>query len=105
MQIIYGDHLHGRAVVDATGRVIGEVAEIIIDSNTWKVDAIQVKLRREAADAIGIHRGAFRTALLDISADVIQSVGDAVVLRKDAASLRTPVERVEPQQVERRPGA
>lgn len=108
MRIVYGEHLQGRAVVDATGRLIGEVVEITIDADTWKVDGIRVKLRREAADVIGVHRGTFRAALMDISTDVVQSVGDAVVLRKDAASLREPLPpapRAEPQPEEHRPGA
>jgi sporulation protein YlmC with PRC-barrel domain len=105
MRIIYGDHLRGRAVMDATGRRVGEVAELFIDSDTWTVDAVQVKLRREVADAIGVHRGAFRAAVLEVATEFIQSVGDAVVLRKDAADLVTPPARGDHSPEEHRPPA
>ncbi|MCC6557439.1 MAG: PRC-barrel domain-containing protein [Polyangiaceae bacterium] len=105
MRITYEDHLRGRAVVDATGRVLGEVAGLFVDADTWKVEAIQVKLRREAADVIGVHRGTFRAAQLTVSSEFIQSVGDAVVLRKDAADLRPHPERTEPPAEGPRPPA
>ncbi len=99
MRIMYREGLHGRPVVDASGHVLGEVDELFIDCVSWTVSSLRIKLRREAANAIGVSRGAFRAATLEIPSSAIQSVGDAVVLYRDAASL-VPGETAEPQQIE-----
>jgi len=102
MRITYSEGLLGHPVVDAAGHVLGEVDEIFLDSMTWKLSALRVKLRREAADAIGVSRGAFRSAWIEIPCEVIQSVSDAVVLHKDASSL-VPHDVAEPQPIEQSP--
>jgi sporulation protein YlmC with PRC-barrel domain len=102
MRISYAEGLSGRAVVDATGRVIGELSELIIDTDTWKADAILVRLRRGVAGEIGVQRGPFRAAVLEVPIEAIQSVADAVVLRRDVASLRSS-ERGGPPPDEHRP--
>ena len=39
------DELPGRSVVDATGRVLGEVERLIVDTSRWEVETLRVKLR------------------------------------------------------------
>ena len=43
-------NLVGLTVVTADGQALGEVSVLFIDSQTWQVEALQVKLRRAAAE-------------------------------------------------------
>lgn len=86
MHIDLGE-LRERSVVDAAGRVIGEVEEIAIDTSSWRVKTLRVKLRRAAGAAIGAEQSIFRAGHIEVPTAMIQSVGDAVVLRVDAREL------------------
>jgi sporulation protein YlmC with PRC-barrel domain len=79
--------LRQRAVVDAAGRVVGDVDEIAIDTSSWRVKTLRVKLRRAAGAAIGAEQSIFRAGHIEVPSDMVQSVGDAVVLRVDAREL------------------
>jgi sporulation protein YlmC with PRC-barrel domain len=80
--------LKGRTVIDGGGRAIGLVEDVLVDGVTWRVEAFQVKLRREAAGEIGVDRGAFRSALIEVPVEMVHAAGDAVILNVPAASLR-----------------
>lgn len=86
MHIALGE-LRQRAVVDAAGRVIGEVDEVAIDTSSWRVKSLRVKLRRAAGAAIGAEQSIFRAGHIDVPTTMIQSIDDAVVLRVDAREL------------------
>jgi sporulation protein YlmC with PRC-barrel domain len=79
--------LRQRAVVDAAGRVVGEVDEIAIDTSSWRVMTLRVKLRRAAGAAMGAEQSIFRAGHIEVPSEMVQSVGDAVVLRVDAREL------------------
>lgn len=74
-------------MIDAAGRVIGDVSDVVIDSDGWRIVALELRLRREAAMAIGARPGPFRSAVLDVSADAVQSMGDTIVLKHDLKHL------------------
>jgi sporulation protein YlmC with PRC-barrel domain len=76
-----------RSVVDASGRVVGEVDEVVVDTTSWRVKTLRVKLRRAAGVAIGAEQGIFRAGHIEVPSEMVQSVGDAVVLRVDAREL------------------
>lgn len=82
------ENLKGRTVVSADGQAIGEVAALFLDSDSWRVESLQVKLRNEAADQLGAARSIFHAATLELPVRMIQSVGDAVVLSVPALQLR-----------------
>ena len=46
------ENIHGRTVIAAGGQVVGEVAALFLDSEVWRVESIQVKLRKEIADQL-----------------------------------------------------
>ena len=79
--------LRQRTVVDAGGRVVGDVDEIAIDTSSWRVKTLRVKLRRAAGAEIGAEQSIFRAGHIEVPSDMVQSVGDAVVLRVDAREL------------------
>ncbi|WP_437835633.1 PRC-barrel domain-containing protein [Sorangium sp. So ce1153] len=90
MRLTYEQDVRGHSVVDAEGNVIGEVEQLYLDSESFKLAGVRVKLRTEAADVLGVQRGLFRAGVLDVPVEAIQSLGQAVVLRTEARNLLTP---------------
>jgi len=82
------ENLRGRTVIAADGQAIGEIAAVFLDSDAWRVESLQVKLRNEVADQLGATRGMFHAGTLEMPIRMIQSVGDAVVLSVAARELR-----------------
>jgi len=88
MRISYDGDLKGRAVIDGTGRVIGEIDGMLVDGQSWRVEAFRVRLRRDAADQIGADRRMFQAATLEIPVDLVHAAGDAVILNVPTTALR-----------------
>jgi len=82
------ENLRGRTVIAADGQAIGEIAAVFLDSDAWRVESLQVKLRNEVADQLGATRGMFHPGTLEMPIRMVQSVGDAVVLSVAAHELR-----------------
>jgi len=82
------ENLRGRTVISADGQAIGEIAALFLDSEAWRVESLQIKLRNEVADQLGATRGLFHAGTLEMPIHMIQSVGDAVVLSVSAHELR-----------------
>lgn len=80
--------LHGRTVIASDGLAIGEVSVLFVDSDAWRVESLQIRLRKEVADRLGADRGIFHAGALEIPTSMIQSVGDAVVLSVAIDDLR-----------------
>ena len=82
------ENLRGRTVIAADGQVIGEIAALFLDSDAWRVESLQVKLRKEVADQLGATRGMFHAGTLEMPIRMVQSVGDTVILSVAAQDLR-----------------
>ena len=67
---------------------VGEITSLFLDSEEWKIEAIQVGLRKGTADRIGAPRSIFRAGAVEIPVRLIQSVADAVVLSIPVDGLR-----------------
>ncbi len=81
--------IRGKTVVGSDGQVIGEVSALFLNSEAWRIESLQVKLRRETADHIGASRGIFHAGRnIEIPVGSVQSVGDAVVLSVAVDDLR-----------------
>nr|WP_239014560.1 PRC-barrel domain containing protein [Archangium violaceum] len=61
---------------------------LFLDSETWRVESLQVKLDRVIADQIGASRSIFHAGILEVPARLVQSVGDTVVLSVVVDALR-----------------
>jgi len=81
------EHLRGRTVVAADGQVVGEVAALFIDTSTWSIVALQIKLSKSVAEKLGVAGGLLRAATLDLPIRLVKSVGDAVLLSVPTAEL------------------
>jgi sporulation protein YlmC with PRC-barrel domain len=82
------DNLHGRTVIGSDGLAIGEITMLFLDSDAWRVESLQVKLRKDVADRLGADRSMFHAGALEIPTGMVQSVGDAVVLGVPVDDLR-----------------
>jgi len=82
------EHFRGRTVITADGQAIGEVAALFIDTSAWTITALQIKLRKAAAEQIGATHAMLRAATLDLPVRMVQSVGDAVLLSVPTLELR-----------------
>jgi sporulation protein YlmC with PRC-barrel domain len=80
MAISTSRELNGKTVIDGAGNPIGEVEDVLIDDTSWRVSALRVKLRREAANALGERQRAFHSAVIDVPAEAIGAAGQTVVL-------------------------
>jgi sporulation protein YlmC with PRC-barrel domain len=89
MRIVYEESMSGHAVIDSTGRVIGEVVGQVLDVESWHVEALRVKLNSAVTEELGASHGTFRAARLDVPTDFIQGVTDTVILKGPIANLRT----------------
>lgn len=85
---ISDEHLRGRTVIGADGQAIGEVGALFIDTTTWTITSLQIKLNKGAAEQLGAVRGLLRAATIDIPVRTVQSVGDAVLLAVPTLELR-----------------
>jgi sporulation protein YlmC with PRC-barrel domain len=88
------ESLRGRTVIAADGLVVGQIATVFIDSATWRIESLLIKLRDEVADQIGTSHNIFQSGTLDLPVQLVQSVGDAVVLSVPALRLRDVLQNV-----------
>lgn len=95
------EHFRGRTVIAADGQAIGEVAALSIDTSTWSIGALQIKLSKSVAEQIGASRGLLRAATLELPVRMVQSVGDAVLLSVPTLELRQVVADIADRQEER----
>jgi hypothetical protein len=61
---------------------------MFIDSEQWKVESLQIKLRKNVAEQLGATHDFFHSATVEAPVQMVQSVGDAVVLSVAAVGLR-----------------
>jgi sporulation protein YlmC with PRC-barrel domain len=88
----------GRTVIAADGQSIGEVAALFIDTSTWTIVSLQIKLTKAAAEQLGAARTILHAATIDLPVRLVQSVGDTVLLSVPTQGLRQTVAEVTDQQ-------
>lgn len=82
------ENIHGRNVIASDGIQVGEITTLFVDSEAWRIESLQVKLRKDIADRLGAARGVFHAGVVEIPTIMVQSVGDAVVLSVPVDDLR-----------------
>jgi sporulation protein YlmC with PRC-barrel domain len=80
MEISYEHGIRGRTVIDAAGRAIGTVEDLLVANDGWNLQALRVKLDHAVAKDLGQRRRAFHAAVLDIPMARVLAAGDAIVL-------------------------
>jgi sporulation protein YlmC with PRC-barrel domain len=88
MTQVSDEHLRGRTVIAADGQAIGEVASLFIDTSTWMIVALQIKLSKSAAEQLGAAHSLLRAATFELPIRMVKSVADAVLLSVPTLELR-----------------
>ena len=76
-QQIIGKHVFGQH-----GREVGIVEDLGIDTQSWTITALRVKLERTVLDDLRLKRFVFKTQLVDIPVAEVSGVSDALVLQR-----------------------
>lgn len=71
----------GRTVVDITGRVLGRVAGLVIDTENWVIPSLRLRLRRDPAQTLGLRWSLFRAPCFDVPTALVMAASDTVILR------------------------
>ena len=69
----------GKTVATSEGRVIGTVADVLLDP-TWSVTDIQVKVEKSAAKEMGLKRPLLGSLLILVETSRIKAVTDQVLI-------------------------
>ncbi len=73
--------LSGKFVICAGGFDLGEVNGIDIDTNTWQVTHLHVKLSKQASEDLGFKKR-FRNSTVCFPVSLVSKVGDNILLNK-----------------------
>jgi sporulation protein YlmC with PRC-barrel domain len=98
MRKAYDDELKGRTVIDGEGRAIGEIDGVYLDTESWSVAALRVRVRSAVAKELGLPHGLFSAAILDVPSALLAAATDTILLRVPARDLR-PAEDAAPPSI------
>ncbi|MBA3502818.1 MAG: PRC-barrel domain containing protein [Myxococcota bacterium] len=77
---ITDDNMHGRVVLSSDGLAIGEVEKLYFHGGQFAIDSLEIKVRKEIAEKLGLKHSTFHPATMEIPVGFVQSVGDVVIL-------------------------
>jgi sporulation protein YlmC with PRC-barrel domain len=82
------DRIVGRKVLDITGRVLGTVGKLMVDTESWAISAISLKLKRRTALDMGVRWSFFRVPTLEVPTGLVMAASDAIILRAEMSDLQ-----------------
>jgi sporulation protein YlmC with PRC-barrel domain len=80
------DSLSGKNVIGTGGTVIGEVKGAEVNTATWQVTHLRVKLTSAASDTLGFKKR-FGSSSICMPIGLISAVGDVVTIASDVNEL------------------
>src|SRR5665648_153400 len=80
------EEILGLQVVTSGARIIGEVKGANIDTATWKIKFLNVKLSGEAAESLGMKKR-FRSSKICIPVSMVQAVAHVVTISRSIEEL------------------
>jgi Uncharacterized conserved protein len=80
------DSLSGKNVIGTGGTVIGEVKGAEVNTSSWQVTHLQVKLTSAASDTLGFKKR-FGSSSVCLPVSLISAVGDVVTIGSDIKEL------------------
>ena len=81
------EEIIGLELISSDARVIGTIEGVGMDLVAWKVKALRVGLRRGLEDAAGSKRRMFGVSKIYVKTSELQSVSDAVIMRRPVSAL------------------
>ncbi len=82
------DKISGKNVIGQGGDDLGEIKGAEINTNTWNVTHLQVKLSSKASDSLGFKKR-FRSSTVCLPVSLVSAVGDVVTVNKTLDELST----------------
>jgi sporulation protein YlmC with PRC-barrel domain len=86
MFLVSVDSLSGKNVIGTGGTVIGEVKGAEVNTSTWQVTHLQVKLTSAASDTLGFKKR-FGSSSICMPIGLVSAVGDVVTIASDVNEL------------------
>jgi sporulation protein YlmC with PRC-barrel domain len=80
------EKLSGKFVICAGGFDLGEVNGIEMNTNTWQVTHLHVKLSKQASDDLGFKKR-FGSSTVCLPISLVSKVGDHILLNKSLDEL------------------
>jgi sporulation protein YlmC with PRC-barrel domain len=80
------DKLSGKFVICAGGFDLGEINGVEMDTNTWQITHLHVKLSKSASDDLGFKKR-FRSSIVCLPISLVAKVGDNILLNKSLDEL------------------
>lgn len=79
--------IQGKKVLTQDGSEIGEVKGLDVDTTSWRVPTLEVKLRRDQLESLSIKRPIFGTKTVHLSVDHVSGISDQVILKRKLTEL------------------
>lgn len=76
------DEMTGKDVISQDGREVGKVDDLVLDHESWKVQALLIKLERELLEEFAMKRPMFGTQTVRLPVAFVSGVSDKVILQK-----------------------
>jgi len=92
--LINFENIVGLQVVTSGANIIGEVKGAKIDTSTWQIKFLNVKLTGNAAESLGIKKR-IRSSAICLPVGMIQAVADVVTISRSIEELETSQEVTE----------
>ncbi len=80
------DELSGKKVIGTSGTDIGEIKGAEVNTSTWQITHLQVKLSNTASDTLGFKKR-FRSANVCMPTSLVSAIGDVVTIGSDLTEL------------------
>ncbi len=78
--------LSGKDVICKGGSILGEVKGAEVDSSTWQIPYLQVKLSSQASEELGFKKR-FRSSTVCLPVSFVSGVGDVVTVGRTLTEL------------------
>ena len=88
------EEIIGLQVVTSEAHILGEVKGAKIDTETWAIKYLNVKLTGEAAESLGMKKR-FRSSKICIPVDMVQAVANVVTISRSMEELESSQEITE----------
>ncbi|MCL5876608.1 MAG: PRC-barrel domain-containing protein [Candidatus Bathyarchaeota archaeon] len=73
------DSLSGKSVIGASGTILGEVKGTEVNTNTWQITHLHVKLSSIASETLGFKKR-FRSSTVCMPVSLVSAVGDVITI-------------------------
>ncbi len=85
--------LKGKKVVGSEGYILGEMADLYIDINTWQATAFYVSLSDEATSELDLKKPFLQKIIVCLPTQLIKAVGDIITLTEPVRNLKDIAEK------------